>query len=1223
MPAYDDLYAYLTSSFGRVDKSLVKSMCDFAYSFYSNEIGSLNLPDFPVENLDKLVRIMNKCHLPSTQQQHKNLEGVAAYDARFFRLSQLIDKIYPYKLILKDEAANKKLYFELMQKFNITPPAIQSTTSNQIDYKLLDVESRSIAENEQQSTNQKRLKFISYSYSNDEPLMIELIGGEQRDGVNNFVNKLDAFVMNDYHSSKLVDMMLTHAGECDFCLIGAAGSGKTELIKQFANMLDYNIQTIYLYKDMSARDLIQQRVTLANGDTKWHNSPLVEAALAGDIAVLDGVHRLRDDTLMSLRRLVQDRELELLDGTKLLHHKKYDELVSEMRKNVLPMTNENELIKQKKLLRIHPSFRIIATAEPPAAKSSLKETSDEKRSKSSSPAASSNSLGKASAATSNEWLNSEVLNLFLYHNVEQLDARYELEILNKKFKLNKQHEHLLEMVEKMKSGGGDEQSQLRHVGKLFSLRKLIHLSNKLEKYPDSNLIELFENACLLKFMPQLNRQLVGEFITANRPRYAVKEENESEWSLSEFDKHKLPAQEQNEKDATVALGELAKIPDTLFYENRLHKKILNNLLKDFELGEHLLLIGNQGTGKNKLVDKFLMLTNRPREYMQLHRDTTVHSLTVQPVIRAGVVHYDDSPLVKAVKHGYVLVVDEADKAPLHVTCILKSLIESDEMILSDGRRIVAGDYRTPSSHARQSSQLIRMHPNFRMIILANRPGFPFLGNDFFAVLGDLISCHPVDNPDAYSEIEMLRMYAPHVDEKVLNKLVNAFAALRELSDQGLVSYPYSTRELVNICKHLEKFPDDSLSSVLKNVSSFDYYVEQGDLKSAFNEVMNKYGIPVGTSLFHINLAKSYKLPGILPLEKFRLKAATENSSNAAQVESIVDLKWSPLAYVKEVKVAKYKCELNEARVDSFSELRSTRLLNNTQQLISDLVVTRDGQNDLIYVAGLKPLSVLQLNTNTNQIVEFDLSEFFNSAWVSYFPRLKLLKMNQQPNRVVVFEESANELFMVDFENERVFAVEKKTKETTSNTMHIVKKARHKLNKYFIDQNQSYKMIRLSDGEEELAGFEFVWYRTNTDHLSFIDMRGSREVNVCLSQLSLTGKHYKPGISHVQVLDNNKLLLACYNTNEIENSLNVSVNDLKYFVLEYPSSSVTSRPLSANESIDDLNQLFKLYSMNENLFGSSKNDLLLQQIELKNIKYDDSNKKKDDNTKGKLLEVNFS
>lgn len=121
-------------------------------------------------------------------------------------------------------------------------------------------------------------------------------------------------------------------------------------------------------------------------------------------------------------------------------------------------------------------------------------------------------------------------------------------------------------------------------------------------------------------------------------------------------------------------------------------------MQDFVLGEHLLLVGNQGVGKNKLADRLLQLLNRPREYIQLHRfvldtfscnfcsslfkrhpislslfsrDTTVQTLTLQPTVRDGIVVYDDSPLVTAVKLGHVLVVDEADKAPTHVTCILK------------------------------------------------------------------------------------------------------------------------------------------------------------------------------------------------------------------------------------------------------------------------------------------------------------------------------------------------------------------------------------------------------------------------------------------------------------------------------------------------------------------------------------------------------------------------
>ena len=55
----------------------------------------------------------------------------------------------------------------------------------------------------------------------------------------------------------------------------------------------------------------------------------------------------------------------------------------------------------------------------------------------------------------------------------------------------------------------------------------------------------------------------------------------------------------------------------------------------------------------------------------LYRDTTVQSLTVQPTVNDGIVTFQDSPLVRAARDGSVLVVDEADKAPTQVTCILK------------------------------------------------------------------------------------------------------------------------------------------------------------------------------------------------------------------------------------------------------------------------------------------------------------------------------------------------------------------------------------------------------------------------------------------------------------------------------------------------------------------------------------------------------------------------
>ncbi|KAL6048822.1 hypothetical protein STEG23_032392, partial [Scotinomys teguina] len=101
------------------------------------------------------------------------------------------------------------------------------------------------------------------------------------------------------------------------------GCGKTVIAKNFADILGYNIEPIMLYQDMTARDLLQQRYTLPNGDTAWRSSPLVNAAREGKLVLLDGIHRVNAGTLAVLQRLIHDRELSLYDGSRLLREDRY------------------------------------------------------------------------------------------------------------------------------------------------------------------------------------------------------------------------------------------------------------------------------------------------------------------------------------------------------------------------------------------------------------------------------------------------------------------------------------------------------------------------------------------------------------------------------------------------------------------------------------------------------------------------------------------------------------------------------------------------------------------------------------------------------------------------------------------------------------------------------------------------------------------------------------
>lgn len=44
-----------------------------------------------------------------------------------------------------------------------------------------------------------------------------------------------------------------------------------------------------------------------HGNTEWKLSPLIVAALEGNLAILDGIDRLTSDTISVLNTLVQDR----------------------------------------------------------------------------------------------------------------------------------------------------------------------------------------------------------------------------------------------------------------------------------------------------------------------------------------------------------------------------------------------------------------------------------------------------------------------------------------------------------------------------------------------------------------------------------------------------------------------------------------------------------------------------------------------------------------------------------------------------------------------------------------------------------------------------------------------------------------------------------------------------------------------------------------------------
>lgn len=77
-------------------------------------------------------------------------------------------------------------------------------------------------------------------------------------------------------------MMADHCLDKHTCLLGPKGCGKSVVAREFARVLGYSAPRVFpLYRELTARDLLQRRVTDTAGNTSWADSPLIRAAREG------------------------------------------------------------------------------------------------------------------------------------------------------------------------------------------------------------------------------------------------------------------------------------------------------------------------------------------------------------------------------------------------------------------------------------------------------------------------------------------------------------------------------------------------------------------------------------------------------------------------------------------------------------------------------------------------------------------------------------------------------------------------------------------------------------------------------------------------------------------------------------------------------------------------------------------------------------------------------
>lgn len=623
--------------------------------------------------------------------------------------------------------------------------------------------------------------------------------------------------------SILSAMMQLHALRRDICLLPSAmavntdesavqamqaSSSTSTSILLFASLLGYRVESLWLYKDIGGTELIMRRATTPDGSTTWEPAPLLRGALDACVVHLAGIDVL-GPTLGSLARLTQDRQLELWLGGRAIEAG-----------SKLPEAETKE-VGMGKLTTLDPSFRIVATT----------------------------------AASKPDWLNEEASTMFGFVQPSPMSAVEERQVIEARSGCPKEHlDVLLAFAARYRTLSRDATLGLSKSRRLGT-RALIRMAARITRFPDSTDIHaLVTRNLLVDFLPRTTKELVHRVLDESglRPRGAegafqfrpqewladpVVEEGQlvfKDTNAPDLEPVRVPVFNADSQDAQGK--HLIPTLGNSFYNNNTQSLILRDLAVDLQImGEHLLLMGNQGTGKNKVIDRIVELLGRPREYMQLHRDSTVAQILQLVELKDGQLRFLESPLVRAIRLGRVAVIDEADKCSAAVTAVFKSLAERGELSLPDGRRV------RPSNKPGGPDDVV-VHPDFRLVLLANRPGFPFLGNAFLEVLGEGFSCYAVGNPDLESEVRLLQQAAPSVDEKLIRKLDLAFHDLRDAFDAGLVSYPYSLRELLHIVRHMHHYPDESLTDVLLNTLTFDLHRPEA-IKYVY-ETLKKRGLDI-------------------------------------------------------------------------------------------------------------------------------------------------------------------------------------------------------------------------------------------------------------------------------------------------------------------------------------------------------------------------------------------
>ncbi len=214
-------------------------------------------------------------------------------------------------------------------------------------------------------------------------------------------------------------------------------------------------------------------------------------------------------------------------------------------------------------------------------------------------------------------------------------------------------------------------------------------------------------------------------------------------------------------------------------------QILN---KAYEAGLFVLIIGPKGTGKTSLVRDFAKNKNINLDSINFSLRTRESHLVGTKTLTDGTISFDEGLLIKSMKSGDILYLDEINSAEADV------LLRLDEA-LDDRRQIVLKE---------STDEVIKAKENWFVVSTIN----PLSHSGTKELPPQLLSRFPVrirlEYPPENIELEIIKKYASGNHESEMIQAIKLANTLRQAAAVEELFYSPSLRETIAFAKLLDK-----------------------------------------------------------------------------------------------------------------------------------------------------------------------------------------------------------------------------------------------------------------------------------------------------------------------------------------------------------------------------------------------------------------------------------